>query len=107
MSLSELASDVAACRHYLAAERGLADNPVAAYGRDLDRFAGWAAAVRLDHYLAPTLKDLGRYIAFLHDEGLAAPSVARHLAALRTFYRFLRLEERADPAAVELLGSPK
>jgi integrase/recombinase XerD len=107
MSLSELPSDVAAFRHYLAAERGLADNTVAAYGRDLDRFAGWAAAVRLEHYLAPTLKDLGRYIAFLNDEGLAAPSVARHLASLRTFYRFLRLEERADPAAVELLGSPK
>ena len=43
----------------------------------------------------------------MHDEGLAAPSIARHLAAVRMFYRFLRLEERADPAAVGLLGSPK
>ena len=104
---AELASDLLAFRHYLKAERGLADNTVLAYGRDLDRFADWAATVRLEDYLAPTLKDLARYIGFLHDENLAAPSVARHLVSLRMFYRFLRLEERADPTAVDLLGSPK
>jgi integrase/recombinase XerD len=107
MSLSELTSDIAAFRHYLTAERGMADNTVAAYGRDLERYAQWVATVRLANYLSPTLKDLGRYIGFLNDENLAAPSIARHIASLRMFYRFLRLEERADPAAVELLGSPK
>jgi integrase/recombinase XerD len=105
--LNELAADINAFRHYLTAERGMADNTVAAYGRDLARFAGWAETVRLDNYLAPTLRDLGRYIAFMNEDGLAPPSVARHIASLRMFYRFLRLEERADPAAVELLGSPK
>ncbi len=104
---AELRSDVLAFQSYLTAERGLAANTVLAYGRDLARFADWAETVRLDNYLKPTLRDLGRYLAFLSDENLAAPSVARHLAALRMFYRFLRLEERADPAAVELLGSPK
>jgi integrase/recombinase XerD len=107
MSLNELVSDIAAFRHYLTAERGMADNTVAAYGRDLDRFAGWSASVRLDNYLAPTLRDLGRYVAFLNEEQLAAPSIARHIASLRMFYRFLRLEERGDPAAVGLLGSPR
>ena len=33
--------------------------------------------------------------------------MARHLVALKMFYRYLRLEERADAAAVDLLGSPK
>ena len=107
MSLAELQSDLAAFRHYLRSERGMSDNTVQAYGRDLDRFARWAAAVRFADYTAPTLKDLARYLAFLHDEQLAAPSVARHLVALKMFYRFLRLEERADAAAVDLLGSPK
>src|SRR5205823_9101569 len=40
------------------------------------------------------------------EEGLAPPSAARHLIALKMFYRFLRLEERAQPSAVELLSSP-
>jgi integrase/recombinase XerD len=107
VSFSELQSDIAAFRTYMRAERGLADNTVQAYGRDLDRFATWVALVNLTSYLKPTLKDLARYLGFLHDEELAPPSIARHLVALKMFYRFLKLEERADAAAVDLLGSPK
>ena len=107
MSLAELVSDVAAFRHYMQSERGLADNTVQAYGRDLERFSTWCALVRYTEYTKPTLKDLARYLAFLHDEELAPPSIARHLVSLKMFYRFLRLEERADAAAVDLLGSPK
>jgi len=107
MSLNQLHSDIADFRHYLQSERGLADNTVQAYARDLDRFADWCSQVRFANYGAPSLKDLGRYLSFLHDEELAPPSVARHLVALKMFYRFLRMEERADAAAVDLLGSPK
>ena len=107
MSLTALISDIAAFRHYLQSERGLADNTVQAYGRDLERFLKWCGAVKYHDYLAPTLRDLARYLAFLHDEELAPPSIARHLVSLKMFYRFLRLEERADAGAVDLLGSPK
>ena len=41
--LAGLADDVKAFRHYLESERGMAANTVLAYGRDLDRFAGWVA----------------------------------------------------------------
>jgi len=107
MSFSELNSDIAAFRHYLQSERGMSDNTVQAYGRDLDRFVTWCGLVHYTEYTSPTLKDLSRYLAFLHDEELAPPSVARHLVSLKMFYRFLRLEERADAAALDLLGSPK
>src|SRR6185312_99597 len=100
-------SDIGAFRHYLQSERGMADTTVQAYGRDLARFAAWTALVRFGNYTKPTLKDLARYVAFLHDEKLAPPSIARHLVALKMFYRFLKIEERADAAAVDLLGSPK
>jgi integrase/recombinase XerD len=107
VTLRELQADIAAFRHYLHAERGMSDNTVAAYGRDLDRFARWAALVRFTDYSKPTLKELARYIGFLHDEQLSPPSIARHLVSLKMFYRFLRMEERADAAAIDLLGSPK
>jgi integrase/recombinase XerD len=107
MSVTELRSDLLAFRHYLQAERGMAANTVAAYTRDLERFARWYSQFTQMDYTAPTLADLSRYVTFLHEESLAPPSVARHLAALRMFYRFLRLEERASAAAVDLLGSPK
>jgi len=103
---SELMADLRAFSQYLKAERGMADNTVLAYGRDLERFAGWNNDGGLRDYLSPTIRELGGYVGYLRDEGLAPPSVARHLVALKMFYRFLRLEERGDPAAVELLASP-
>jgi integrase/recombinase XerD len=106
MTALDLADDVRAFRNYLKAERGMAENTVLAYGRDLDRFTTWVEGGGLANYLKPSLGDLSRYVGHLHDEKLAPPSQARHLIALKMFYRFLRLEERGDPAAVELLASP-
>ncbi len=103
--LASLTDDVRDFRHYLQAERGMADNTVLAYGRDLDRFADWATTGLAD-YLRPTLRELSQYAGHLHDCQLAPASAARHLVALKIFYRFLRLDGRGDPAAVELLSSP-
>jgi integrase/recombinase XerD len=101
-----LAEDIKAFQHYLQAERGLAVNTLLAYARDLDRFGQWVAGGGLTDYLRPTVRELGHYLVYLRDDGLAPPSVARHLVALKMFYRFLRLEERTTQATVELLSSP-
>jgi integrase/recombinase XerD len=100
-----LADDLAAFRHYLQAERGMSPNTILAYGHDLERFSQWAAGGVRDCY-APTLAELADYLGFLRDEKLSPPSVARHLVALKMFFRFLKMEERADAAAVELISSP-
>jgi integrase/recombinase XerD len=101
-----LNDDLSAFRHYMQSERGLARNTVLAYGRDLDRFAQWVAGGGLKDYLRPDVRELSHYLSHLRDEGLAPPSSARHLVALKMFYRFLRLEERVEQNAVELLSSP-
>jgi integrase/recombinase XerD len=103
---ASLASDITAFRHYLQSERGLAANTLLAYGRDLERFGGWVADGGLANYLQPSLVELGEFLAFCRAEELAPPSVARHLVALKMFYRFLRLEERVTVTAVNLLSSP-
>ena len=90
----------------LTAERGMAANTVLAYGRDLDRYAGWVAGGGLADYLHPSIRDLTHYLGHLRDERLAPPSVARHLVALKMFYRFLRLEERTNESTVDVLASP-
>jgi integrase/recombinase XerD len=102
-----LQEDLQAFRHYIQAERGLAKNTLLAYGRDLDRFALWASGGgALADYLAPTLRELSGYLEHLREEKLAPASVARHLVALKMFYRFLRLEERTTQGTFELLSSP-
>ena len=106
--MSALTDDIRAFNHYIRSERGLAANTLEAYGRDLDRYAGWADHGGLSDYLQPTLRELSNYIGFLRDEErLAPPSVARHLVSVKVFYRFLRLEERTHQGTVELLASPK
>jgi integrase/recombinase XerD len=107
MNLNELIADIHAFRDYMKAERGMAQNTLLAYVRDLERYAEWAESVKLETLEKPTLKDLARYIGYLHDLELSAATMARHLVSLRMFYRFLRLEERGDPTATDLLASPK
>src|SRR5438105_1280296 len=104
--LVALADDIAAFRNYLQAERGMAANTVLAYGRDLDRFALWAVGDGLTDHLQPSVRALSHYLSHLREGGLAPASMARHLVALKMFYRFLRMEERAPASAVELLSSP-
>ena len=107
MTLAELRSDILAFRNYLRAERGLSENTVMAYTRDLAKFAEWAEQIGLREYLKPTLKELSRYLGFLSELDLAGPTVARNIVALRMFFKFLRLEEKTDKTAVDLLASPK
>jgi integrase/recombinase XerD len=104
--LSDLNEDVRAFRNYLQAERGMAGNTVLAYGRDLERFTQWVGNGGLRDFLHPSIRELSNYLCWLRDEELAPTSIARHLVALKMFYRFLRMDERTDERSVELLSSP-
>jgi integrase/recombinase XerD len=105
--LAALNADLTAFHDYLAAERGMAKNTVLAYERDLHKFRDWTATGALPNYLMPSVRELTHYLAYLKEDGLAAPSIARNLIATKMFYRFLRLEERVVQNTVELLSSPK
>lgn len=103
----ELRQDIAAFRNYLRSERGLSVNTVLAYGRDLEHYAAWAEQVSLGDYLQPSLVDLSGFVTHVREAGLAPPSVARCLIAVKMFYRFLKLEGRVRQSAVDLLSSPR
>jgi integrase/recombinase XerD len=77
-------------------ERGLSPRTVDAYRNDLERFGADALAAGRDPAAAAPA-DVSRHLAGLRRSGLAARSVARHLVALRGFYRhLLQLGERGD-----------
>jgi site-specific recombinase XerD len=82
--------------------RNVSPSTLRAYRSDLEGFVAWlpaaAAADRLE---------LRRYLAELHGRGLAAATIQRKLAALRSFFRWRRDERRsaADPA--RLIRGPK
>ena len=77
-------------------ERGLSPRTVDAYRNDLERYGREALAAGRDPVRA-TPQQVAGHVAALRRQGLAARSVARHLVALRGFYRHLvELGERAD-----------
>ena len=85
---------------------GMAENTRRAYGRDVEGLARWAQAHELDPVaLGP--RDLRRYAAVLSERGASRSTLARKLAAIRSFYR-RALEREAVPAnPADLVASPK
>lgn len=87
-------------RHLLL-ERQLAAATCLHYQRDLVRFRQWLEQRQRASWLAVGISDVRGFLADRHSEGLSGRSLRRHLAALRTFFRYLQREGyRADnPAA--------
>ncbi len=82
----------------------MADNTIAAYGRDMQRFVGWVGKQRL---ASLTITDLSDFVASLHLQGLAPASVARNVVAIRTFFKYLQLEGIVRDNPAELIATQK
>lgn len=89
---------------YLRTECHLADNSVAAYTRDIQRFQDWLQNRRIPEL---SIRDLSDFVAWLAKQDLAPSSIARHIVGLRMFFRFLQIEGVLKDNHVELLGSQK
>jgi len=95
----------------LAAERGAADNTLAAYRRDLDDFLRFIAGDGTGDFdqaaLTATTETIRDFMSHLSDSGLAASTASRRLSALRQFFGFLFIEgiRTDDPTAV--IDSPR
>jgi integrase/recombinase XerD len=98
---------------YLAVERGLAANTLSAYRRDLERYAGWLAAAGVDDPALASEEDVVAFLGALRAGATPvgtryrASSVARSLAAVRGFHRFLVRERLAGSDPSLDLGAPK
>lgn len=93
--------------NYLAVERGLAENTMLAYGRDLRKYSGY-----LDHKGIKEAKQVKRdhVTDFMYDQkkkGLSANSICRSLAAIKMFHRFLVREKFVEGDPTNLIDTPK
>jgi integrase/recombinase XerD len=92
---------------YLRVEKGLSQNTILAYGRDLKRFAGFLAKRHKNKIDAVNREDVVDFLSSLYKQKLDSRSVARYLVSLRSFFKYALMEEllRVDPT--ENLESPK
>lgn len=93
---------------YITAERGLAQNTLAAYRRDLTRYIRFLYEAR--NALLPEdakTEDVAAFFAWLRSKGLAATSIARCMSAVRVFHRFLVNERLSEHNPATTLDTPK
>ena len=87
---------------YLLVELGLADNTRAAYLRDLRLLQKALGLQDSEGLLGVSRRQLLAYLSQLKQSGRSASTIARRLASIKAFYRFLTAEcyLRRDPAEV-------
>jgi integrase/recombinase XerD len=86
-------------------EKGLARNSLDAYSRDLAAFQAWCQP--LTGGSLPEATILKQYLNHLYSQDLSSRSIARHLSAIRSLFRFLIAEEKIQIDPTEHLSSPK
>jgi integrase/recombinase XerD len=91
---------------YLKIEKGLSENSVLAYQRDVLKLRDYSEDFNLE-VKNIKLKDLQNFINDLNELGLAARSQARILSGIRQFFTFLILEDELTEDPSELLEMPK
>jgi integrase/recombinase XerD len=91
---------------YLLVERGLSSNTIASYGRDISQFASFSKEMGIDSTSDISEELLTQFLARLQREKCASTSVARKLAAIRTFMKFLQREGDVKGNACEWVENP-
>ncbi|HPB59134.1 MAG TPA: site-specific tyrosine recombinase XerD [Candidatus Saccharicenans sp.] len=90
---------------YLTVERGLSPNTVGSYTLDLEKLLGYCSVQKKN---LTRLKEAD-LVNFLHLEaqtGLSARSLARLVSSLKSFFRFLQLENYIETNPASRLNSP-
>jgi integrase/recombinase XerD len=93
--------------NYLSVERGLANNTIVSYREDLNSYLSFLAKCHIDALSKITKSDITNFMLVQKDRGISANSIARRLAAIRMFHRFLTRERILKNDPTTLIDSPK
>ena len=89
-------------------EKGLSENTVEAYLRDLLLFSGF---ILRQYDVAPTKVEqymVERYLGYLYEErNHAKTSQARELSGVKSFFNYLLLTDKIEQSPTEMISAPK
>lgn len=88
---------------YLTVELGLSENTRQAYERDLHLFCKTLGFKNSDALVNVNREQITGYMTQLKEKGLAAATIARKLAAIKAFYRFMTAEGYMDANPAEVV----
>ena len=93
--------------NYLITEKGLSQNTIESYHRDLIRFTAYLKSCKVDRMGAVDTTLILKYVIALRNDGLAPKSRARHLVSLRGFFRYLLNTKEIDSDPTRTITLPK
>lgn len=92
---------------YLSIERGLALNTISSYRQDLLAYASFLKNKQKDSLAKISKEDVFSFLTYLKDKKMSVSSISRHLAAIKSFHRFLVREKITQDDPTSLIDSPK
>jgi len=94
--------------NYLSVERGLAANTLESYGRDLRQYSEFLrGSARLVSLRDASRANIISYLLQMEKQGKSPATIARRLAALKSFYQFLVRESLVERDPTANLESPR
>ncbi|MFA5275848.1 MAG: site-specific tyrosine recombinase XerD [Candidatus Omnitrophota bacterium] len=93
--------------NYLSVERGLANNTIISYREDLNFYMDFLDVSHIKALSGIKRDDVTNFMFSQKTKGIAENSIARRLAAIRMFHRFLARERISNSDPTAMVDSPK
>ena len=94
--------------YYLKGEKGLSLNSFLAYKRDIIAYINYLTKIRrINDPDEITIEDLRAYLAYINRKKMSASSQSRSVTVIKSFHKFLKLEQHAKDNIASSLKSPK
>ncbi len=108
-SLTDMKQAIAKYFRYLASVRNSSPHTILNYGKDLEQFVTYLSppGAELPSLSRITHLVIREFVTHLHDQGLQKSSVARKLAALRSFFKYCVRESLLPENPARLVPTPK
>jgi integrase/recombinase XerD len=93
---------------YLKLERSLSKNSIQAYEQDIEKLVQYLDSIKLE--VGPSqllLEHLRGFLKWLNDLGMSSHSQARIISGIKSFYKYLLIENIVESSPAELLDAPK
>ena len=95
-------------KNYLKLERGLSDNSIEAYLRDIYKLSSFcndeSNSIQIEQV---TSNVISNFLVTLNQIGLSAHSQARIISGIKAFFKYLLIEKRIDGDPTTLIDAPK
>src|SRR5690625_457403 len=94
--------------HYLLIERGLSENTLTSYKRDLKHYTDYISkTVQRSDWNEVTRNDIVHFLHKVKDSGKSAATISRYISSIRAFHQFLFREQLVTSDASLHLEIPK